>query len=255
MNKKILPPKKPTSAPVRKVPDFTINHSLLKKGEFLKGALYTSVIFIIILTIISTFLIYYLIKENKNNLKLFYTYQSYKDEAVIPYEKRKEIFIKKAVYIFKNSKECSFDDETKIRLSGYIFDKWQETHISGYLCLALMFCESKFNVDARGTSGERGAYQFMLSKWIDLTGGGWSGKEKDIYYTTDLWFKIIQDNMNYFDNLNLALLAYNCGGNAVDLMKRDVKKIHKWYKIDLNRKEYDLDILKKYNEYINLTVE
>jgi hypothetical protein len=229
----------------------TVTVEFAKKHYFIYGLTGT-----IILTLI--FLIISQISNRNTELKAMYNFQSSMREEMIPYEKRKEIFITKATYIMKSSKYgklCTFTDQEKFNLAAKVFDLWQETHISGYLFLAMVYEESGFNNIRKGDAGEITYAQFMPTTWKEVTSGSdFFGSDKDIYYVAAMWFRLMQNNMNYFNDTKRAILAYNCGTSFAKYFKTnsEVEKYKDYIYRSKGRKPYDERVIEKYNEFINL---
>lgn len=220
--------------------------------------------FIILLLIIIFFLIYlfFILKDDiKKERQEIYNFKEFEqNEIIIDYQSKKDNFIKKAICIMKVNK-AKFSENDMRKLSSTVFDLSQEKHISGYLFLAMAYVESNFNNNAKGKDGEITYLQFLPSTWADLTSGSYFfGAENDVCYIAKIWFMYMQNLSFYFkEETELfkvkTILAYNCGREFLKTLKNndDLKKFKN--NIYIKNYSYDEKIFKKYNEFINFSME
>lgn len=220
-----------------------------------------------LIVIICVFAIIYLINQNNLEIKTFYKFNNFKEtEIYITPEKKKENYIKKAIFIFKKYK-AKFTSDEQLLIANTSYDLSQETHISPYLLLAVGYEETKFNNDCVGIYGEITYLQYMPGTWRELT-SQYLGNEKNVVYVTKIWYNIMENNLSdlsYINNITgykddlteRLLLSYNCGLNIMKTVKNkeDFKNLKKFIYLNKGIMPYDQKVLKRYNEFINLQVE
>ena len=98
------------------------------------------------------------------------------------------------------------------------------------LMIAQMYCESRGLSGAIGAAKERGLFQFMrktakgVTESIGLTYH--DGIEHDPLFSLMLYHYHMQDNLAHYDNnIQLALLAYNCGTPTIDYLLSHGKSV------------------------------
>jgi len=153
-----------------------------------------------------------------------------------------EEIVNQIISFVKNENESLNDSELKT-IAEIVYDESSKKQVDYRLVLAIMKIESNFRQDAVSKKGARGLLQVKpsLARYIAQdVGVHWKGDttldepEKNIKIGVHFFSQLIED----FENINMALHAYNIGPTRLRGLVTDKKKPEKRF-LNLVLDEYD----------------
>jgi soluble lytic murein transglycosylase len=150
--------------------------------------------------------------------------------------------VNQIISFVKNENENLNDSELKT-IAEIVYDESSKKQVDYRLVLAIMKIESNFRQDAVSKKGARGLLQVKpsLARYIAQdVGVHWKGDttldepEKNIKIGVHFFSQLIED----FENINMALHAYNIGPTRLRGLVTDKKKPEKRF-LNLVLDEYD----------------
>lgn len=131
-----------------------------------------------------------------------------------------EIKVKKSKPKFKAIKDCKWSKKTQKKIKK-ICDKY---NISFELCIAQAKYESDFNPNCNSDNGASyGAWQIQPYQWLNEL-RKWGYEPDDMYNLLDccdVYCRIMQSHFEVDEDIEWALMAYNCGsGRAKQLLRQ-----------------------------------
>lgn len=137
------------------------------------------------------------------------------------------IFLVSIIFILFKNKNAIMKKFYVTKDSGYVEKYSQEYDVDKYLIYACIKAESNFNEKAESRKGAKGLMQLMDSTAQDIAKDlGFSIDNDDLFeadININLGTKYISKLLQKYQNINLALAAYNAGSGNVDSWIKDGK--------------------------------